>query len=86
MSQHCRVDGRQRAYAAADALRERGVVVAVDVIQPTDDPTESWTLDILLERRANGVPAPVLSELAARDLTLLDVGLQGGYWQALATA
>lgn len=82
----CAVDQRQRVQSAARALRDQGAVVAVDALEPAEAPADVWSLDILLDRHACGVPAPVLSELAGRNLALVDIEHQTPYWQALATA
>ena len=85
-TERCHADARQRADSAARALEAQGIVVAVDVLDPATDPSDRWTVDILLEPSACGAPANVLAELAARDCGVLDVELQGGYWNVVATA
>ena len=82
----CHADARQRADSAARALEAQGIVVAVDVLAPDDDPSDHWTVDILLDSGAGGAPANVLAELAARDCDVLDVEPQGDFWNVVATA
>jgi len=82
----CRADQRTRARRCAGILRAYPQVERVDLLTPTEDPHDRWTLDILLGARADGVGPQLLDELGAFGLTLRDSAPQGDGWQALATA
>lgn len=81
----CTAAERSRARRCAGVLRPFPSVIAVDVLAPADDPTDRWTLDIVLGPRADGVPPAVLDELGAFQATLRSAAPQGDGWQALAT-
>lgn len=70
----------------ASILRAYPEVEHVDVLTPTEDPHDRWTLDILLGPRADGVGPQLLDELGAFGLTLRESARQGDGWQALAVA
>jgi len=78
----CTVSARKRARALAETLAVRNSVAGVDVLEPHADPTDQWTLDVLLDTR--GVPPQVLDDLGSYQATLRDAGPQGRGWQLLA--
>ncbi|SEO72721.1 hypothetical protein SAMN05216388_1017119 [Halorientalis persicus] len=84
MSEHCTVEKREAAERAARTLRRRPQVQAVDVLPPARDPTDRWTLDIVLAPEAGGLPPAVETDLAAEGFTTRRVTPQGPYWGAVA--
>jgi len=82
----CTVSQRQRVCDAAEHLCARPNVEAVDVLAPQTDPSDRWTLDILLQPAAGGLPADMLDLLGSFQLTVRSVAPQGDGWQALAVA
>jgi len=79
----CTVSTRKRARKCAETLAVREPVVGVDVLEPHADPTDCWTLDIVLDTR--GVPPQVLDDLGSYQATLRDASPQGRAWKVLAT-
>jgi len=78
---------RRRVAEAAVAAEANRAIRAVDVIPAKQDPTDRWTLDLLVVENDNrpGVPDAVLALLADYDLHLLRAGPQGpDYQQVLA--
>jgi hypothetical protein len=78
---------RRRVADAAVAAEAEPAIRAVDVIPADADPTDRWTLDLLVvENDARpGVPRAVLAVLADHDLHLLRAGPQGpDYQQVIA--
>lgn len=78
----CTVAKRERARKCADTLAARESVLAVDVLDPHTDPTDRWTLDIVL--CTEGVPPVALDDLGNYQATLRSVARQGTHWQAVA--
>jgi len=81
----CTVDRRRRARRCGAALETVAPVQAVDVLDPHTDPTQRWTVEIVLAPSAGGLPPEVLSTLAAHQLSVRDVSPQGRHWVAVAT-
>lgn len=75
----CTTEQRATARNAADALRERDTVVAVDVLAPHDAPHGRWTVDVVCD--GDGIPPAVLDDLSHYGLTLRGCHPQGPYWQ-----
>jgi len=82
----CVVETRRRLRACAETLSVRDPVLAVDALAPHADPTDRWTLDILLDQSAGGVPHQICDDLGSYRLTIRDVARQGPHWQAIAVA
>ncbi|MFC7073088.1 hypothetical protein ACFQJ7_12520 [Halovenus rubra] len=82
----CWVEARQRTRKCADSLRGHAVVEAVDVLPPAKDPTDRWTVEVVLREGTGGVPHQVLDTFGSYQLTLRDVSPQGPYWVAVGTA
>lgn len=80
----CTVDARKRTRKAADALEVHHQVEAVDVLAPATDPTNRWTIELVL--CVNGVPDTILDTLAEYQLTLRHAGPRGPYWHVVAVA
>lgn len=80
----CIARARKRARKAADKLELHHRVEAVDVLAPEADPTNKWTIELVL--CAEGVPHDVLDLLGSYQLTLRESQPQGPYWQAVAVA
>jgi hypothetical protein len=80
----CLARERTRAHNAADTLAMHDRVEAVDVLAPDTNPTNRWTIELVL--CARGVPHDVLDVLGSYQLTLRDASPQGTYWQAVAVA
>lgn len=80
----CRSLARRRAFRAAEELDTCPPVVAVDVIPPTRDPTNEWSVELTLNR--DGLPGVVTGILSEHDLVLRHAGPRGGHWHGLATA
>lgn len=45
----CRAEARERARNAIDPLEGPRGVISVDLVSPTLDPTDQWTLEIELD-------------------------------------
>ena len=80
----CAARARKRARKAGDKLTRHHRVEAVDVLAPDTDPTDRWTVELVL--CAEGVPHDVLDLLGSYQLTLRTAQPQGPYWQAVAVA
>ena len=80
----CTVDARKRTRKAADTLELHRQVDAVDVIEPATDPTDRWTIELVV--CVNGVPDTILDTLAEHELTLRHAGPRGPYWHVVAVA
>ncbi|MFW6435702.1 MAG: hypothetical protein ACOCY1_04905 [Halovenus sp.] len=80
----CQVETRKRVRTVAERLGTDPRVEAVDVIQPSADPTDGWLLNIYLSRRQDTVPADVLTALGGHGLDIHDVMQQGPHKQVLA--
>jgi hypothetical protein len=57
----CTVERRKHAREAADALRACESVVAVDVLDPTTEPRQCWSIEVMAER-----VGPTVFRVAAR--------------------
>lgn len=80
----CRSVARRRVFNAAEEFDSAPSVVAVDVIPPTRDPTDCWTVELTLNR--DGLPGSVTGILSEHDLTLRHAGPRGTHWHAVAVA
>ncbi|MFD1588210.1 hypothetical protein ACFR9U_14605 [Halorientalis brevis] len=79
---NCRVEARHRAHNAVNELEAVPAVIGVDVIAPSVDPTDQWTLELTL--RTDGVPAVVNSILGEYGLTLKHAGPRSDWWHGMA--
>jgi hypothetical protein len=81
---------RERARECASVLESRTRVCAVDVLDPRIDPTDCWTVELVIKHpnhaRTPGVPPEVLAVLADHDLTVRAVTQQGAGAFSVATA
>lgn len=80
---NCTVRARDQARAAARQLDADPRVLAVDLIDPATDPTDSWTVDLICNSES-GLPSPVHSVLAEYGLTIRQVRPRSDHWQCLA--
>ena len=80
----CHSRERNRARNCAQLLVAHDLVHAVDVIEPATDPTDRWTIELVL--CVNGVPDTILDTLAEYQLTLRHAGPRGPYWHVVAVA
>ena len=83
MTTNCIAEQRYRAQAAAAAIEAAPTVRDVTTIPAGEDPTGSWTVDVVLAHRAGGLPPSVARAIAEYDLTVRDVSPQGDYWTVL---
>lgn len=86
------VQARKRARECASALDTQESVCAVDVLDPRVDPTDRWTVELVIKHPNHactpGIPPAVLTVLADHDLTVRQVTQQGAgaFSVAVATA
>ena len=78
----CRVEARHQAHNAVDALETVPAVIGVDVIAPSVDPTDRWTVEVTL--RTEGIPPVVSGIFAEHSVTLRHAGPRGDWWHGLA--
>jgi hypothetical protein len=75
------VKARTRVRNCASALDALACVCAADVLDPNTDPTDRWTIEVVVEHsthlQTSGVPPAVLAALANHDLTVRGVTQQG---------
>lgn len=83
---HCTVRARDQAKAAARQLDADPRTLAVDVIDPATDPTDRWTVDVILVEECDAIPTPVLSILSEYQLAIHDQQRRGDHQQFLAVA
>lgn len=79
---NCRVEARHRAHNAVNELESVPAVVGVDVVAPSVDPTDRWTIELTL--RTNGISAVVNSILGEYGLTLKHAGPRSEWWYCVA--
>lgn len=77
----CRVEARQRARNAIEALEGCPAVIGVDLVAPSVDPTDKWTLEIALE--TDGLPAAVNAILGQHGLWTRYARPRGSGWHAV---
>jgi hypothetical protein len=65
----CALTARARCRDAASRLESRLCVETTDVLSPSIDPTDRWTLEVVVAR-SGGVPPEVLRDLARAGLSL----------------
>jgi hypothetical protein len=70
----CRVDTRNQARAAIETIDAYPAVVATTLLEPGEDATNGWTIEIVCDRP---VPPAVLRSLGGHGLQLRDVSAQG---------
>lgn len=80
----CTVEQRQNARDCATACLDEPAVVAADALDPATDPTDRWTVELVL--CVDGVPPAVSRLLSLYDLTIRDVSPQRDQWRAVAVA
>ncbi|MFD1588462.1 hypothetical protein ACFR9U_15895 [Halorientalis brevis] len=78
----CRVEARHRAHNAVNELEAIPAVVGVDVVAPSVDPTDRWTVEVTL--RTDGIPPVVSGIFGEHSLTLSHAGPRGDWWHGLA--
>jgi hypothetical protein len=81
-------DQRRRVARAATAAEAFACVAAVDVLPPDRDPSDRWTLDLLVRASDAGAVPPAIHALLGRhDLGTLRSGPQGeDLFQVVAVA
>jgi hypothetical protein len=82
----CVADRRQQARAAVAAVEHHPAVLSVDWLAPTEDPTNAWTLELLIDEGERGVPSAVLRDLAAHDFAVRTVAPRHPYRHVVAIA
>jgi hypothetical protein len=82
----CQVQERAAVHSARDRLEPDHDIVAIDALPPARAATGRWSLLILLERGAGGIPPAVAGTLADRGLTIRRSAPAGRVWRVLATA
>jgi hypothetical protein len=82
----CQAEERAAVHSARDAIEADPETVATDALPPARAATGRWSLLILLERGAGGIPPAVGAVLADRGLTIRRSAPAGTVWRALATA
>jgi len=85
MSAHCQPAARERARQAQREFRAEACVAHADLLTPATDPTDRWTLDIVVWSESGRVPAVVARILGEHDLDHR-AAPQGGTVQVLAVA
>ena len=78
----CRVEARHQAHNAVNELESVPTVIGVDVVAPSVDPTDRWTVELTL--RTDGIPAVVSGIFSEHNLTLKHAGPRGLNWHGLA--
>lgn len=78
----CRVESRHRAHNVVNELESVPAVTGVDVVSPSVDPTDRWTVEVTL--RTDGIPAVVNGILGEYGLTLRHAGPRGDSWHGVA--
>jgi hypothetical protein len=82
---NCTVEKRSRARKCAETLDARQSVLAVDVLDPHTDPSDRWTIELVLCENYNGVPPQILDDLGSYRATLRKASPQGPYYKAVVT-
>lgn len=82
----CQIEARNAVRSATEQIAAHPHVVATDLLAPNAGARETWTLEFVTDSSAGGVPPAILRELAASDLTLVDIAPQGDPPHYVATA
>lgn len=82
----CLADDRDAVRSAARQLETDARVLGVDVLDPDTGPVDEWTLEVTLDRTADGLPPAIAAELAERQLTVRAVKPRGRCWHVIARA
>jgi len=76
------IQERNRARRAVDDLGQLESVCAVELIEPSEDPTGCWTVEMTVD--AYCLPPAVLSILVDHGLSLRQSGPRQGHWHGVA--
>lgn len=82
----CLADDRDAARSAARQLETDARVLAIDVLDRDTGPVDDFTLELTLDRTADGLPPAIAAELAERQLTIRSVKPRGRCWHVIARA
>jgi len=84
MSRRCLPAQRDRLLHAGDAIQDCAGVRDATIVDAETDPTNAWTLEVVLEGAA--VPPQILRELVLHDLALREAPTRGDPAQTVLVA
>lgn len=76
----CSAEARQRAQYVASIVQNHVHVAGVDIVAPSEDPTNRWLVDIALDARADGLADDLADHLVEHEMTIRKVDPQGSGW------
>lgn len=78
----CNAKQRGRMHSIAHDFRQCPTVDAVSVLDPSDEPTDRWGLDIVVDGRE--IPPTLSTEIGYHNLAVYRTGRQGDKFQLVA--